>query len=293
MASSALCGAGGAGAVGDREHSHLVVGVALSLHGLHGLVRGRRRVGVLAVGEQHHGGDALRRSLPLHQLEAVDGGIVDRGSAVGDQVLHRSAQPPLVAGEWPYRNQRLDPVGEDREADAVLPSDLIEEDIEALLGPDEPVLVVHRARGVDDQQHVRGLAVLAPGLLDAIEHARLGKPEHSLRLGGINAVLPCDRSHRLLIQIGRAKARACGHLGGDPLRQELTEALRCLPLARTDPGRAQHDEGIVRVERALRGIQRNQLRLHPAALVEVEQRDLLHRPRPRRSLARSRASGRR
>jgi hypothetical protein len=59
---------------------------------------------------------------------------------------------------------------------------LIEEDIEALLGSDEPVLIVHRTGGIDDQKHVRGLAVLAPGLLDPVEHPRLGQPKDALRL---------------------------------------------------------------------------------------------------------------
>ena len=43
--------------------------------------------------------------------------------------------------------------------------------------------------------------------------------------------------------------------------------------------RVEHDEGVVRVEGALGRVERDQLRLAAAALVEVEQRHLLHRDR--------------
>ena len=80
-----LRGARRPGRVGDREHADAARRVALGVELAHERVGRLRRVGVLAVGEQHDGVDAARVGELLDLRHAVRGGVVDRRAAVGDE----------------------------------------------------------------------------------------------------------------------------------------------------------------------------------------------------------------
>jgi hypothetical protein len=107
----------------------------------------------------------------------------------------------------------VDLVVERRQSDAILRADAVEERAQAGLRAGEPLLLEHRARRVEDEQDVRRLAVLPPGLLDRRQHARLGQAEHAPGLRGVDAVGGRDRRDRLGVEVGRAEAGARRDLG--------------------------------------------------------------------------------
>jgi hypothetical protein len=160
----------------------------LRLELAHDLIDAARRVGVLAVGQQHDGVDPARVGALGDLLHAGGGRVVDRRPAVGDEVRDDPAQLRAVALDGRDRHERLDAIGEDRQADVVLWLDLRDERREALLGARQAVLLRHRARRVEDEQDVRGLAIQAPRPPERVEHPRLGPAELALGLLGVDAV---------------------------------------------------------------------------------------------------------
>ena len=127
-----------------------------------------------------------------------------------------------------------------------------------------------------------GLRSRAPGLLDRRQHPRLGELEHALGLLGVGAVGDRDRRHGRGLAVGGAEARLGGEFGRDLVGQVLLERLRALGLLGRHPRRLEREERRVGVERALLGIDRDELGgTGLAVAIEVEQRDLLHRDRAR------------
>ena len=226
---------------------------------------------------------ALMRSGPArraHRVEALDGGVVDRGAAVGEEVLHGRAQLDASASlNGATGMQRLDAVVEDREPDAVLLPDLLEE---APRGP------AWRARGGSRRPSSPDVSTTSStfaGLRSsrharriAVEHARLGQAEHPLGWAGSTPFSFETGATGSCVEVGRAEARARRQLRRDLVGEELAGSARApWRCGGADPGAVEHDERVVGVEGALGRIERHEPRLRAAVAVEVEQRDLLHR----------------
>ena len=169
--------------------------------------------------------------------------------------------------------------GELRQPDLVLRGDLAEEGEQPGLGVHELVLVLHRARVVEDEHHARGLAVAPPGGEDLVEHRRLGQRQLAPRLGRVGAVGRAHEAGRLGLGVAGAKAVAAGQVGVDLAGQELLEGARGLAIGRRHPVGVEHDVGRVAEERALLRIERHELGVRAAPAVEVDDRRLLHRHR--------------
>jgi hypothetical protein len=156
-----------------------------------------------------------------------------------------------------------------------------EERPQSLLGVVELALLAHRAGIVEHDHHVRRLAVLAPRLLDAGEHARLGQAQDALRLRRVDPVGGGDEPGRGGGLVGRPEAEPARHVRRDLAPEVVGEHAGGALLLTRHPVALQRDQRVVGDERALLRVDRHELGAVTRLAVVLDQRDLLHRDRRR------------